>query len=133
MREYARLHTAVLLRRLAFQVNRAAQSGDPESIHDLRVSIRRLSACLRMFSQFYPAGASKRARRRLNRLRESAGAVRNLDITIELLGEAGMSPKTQWASRLRDERRLTYRQLQGEIRAWKSRGFSRRWRSRLGL
>ena len=47
MREYARLHTAILLRRLAYQLTRAAKSADPESIHDLRVSIRRLSGCLR--------------------------------------------------------------------------------------
>lgn len=133
MREYARLHTAILLRRLAYQLTRAAKSADPESIHDLRVSIRRLSGCLRVFAQFYPGNAPKRIRQRLGKLRESAGVVRDLDITLELMGQAGVSPRTPWAARLQDERRQAYRRLEREIRAWKHRGFSRKWRNRLDL
>jgi len=133
MREYARLHTAILLRRLAYQLTRAAKSADPESIHDLRVSIRRLSGCLRVFAQFYPDNAPKRIRQRLGKLRESAGVVRDLDITLELMGQAGVSPRTPWVARLQDERRQACRRLEREIRAWKHRGFSRKWRSRLDL
>jgi CHAD domain-containing protein len=53
MREYVRVETGILLRRLAFQVGRIAKSSDAASIHDLRVAIRRFNRCLSLFSQFY--------------------------------------------------------------------------------
>lgn len=133
MREYARLQTAILLRRMAFQIRRAARSGDAESIHDLRVAIRRLSRCLRVFQQFYPGHAAKRIRRRLQELMEMAGAVRDVDVTLDLMRRAGAATRTAAAARLRDERRQAYGRLQGETRLWKNRGFSRKWRGRLGL
>ena len=63
MRDYALAQTAILLRRLAFQANRAARTGDADAVHDLRVAIRRLSRCLRTFAQFYPDNSWKRMRR----------------------------------------------------------------------
>ena len=62
MREYVRLQTAMLLRRLAFQVSRNARSGrDADAIHDLRVAIRRLNRCLRVFAEFYPGSSGRRS------------------------------------------------------------------------
>lgn len=133
MREYVRLQTAILLRRLAFQIRRAARSGDAESIHDLRVAIRRLARCLRVFAQFYPGHASKRIRRRLQGLMELAGAVRDLDVTLDLARRSGVSTRTALSAQLRDSRRQAYARLQTETRLWKNRAFSRKWRSRLGL
>ena len=133
MREYARLQTAILLRRMAFQIRRAARSGDAESIHDLRVAIRRLSRCLRVFHQFYPGHDAKRIRRRLNGLMEMAGMVRDLDVTLDLMRRSGASTRTALALQLRDERRQAYSRLQVETRLWKNRAFSRKWRGRLGL
>ena len=60
MQEYAVLQTAILLRRLAFQVNRAAKSGEAEAIHDLRVAIRRFSRALRALRSFSRAGRGRR-------------------------------------------------------------------------
>ncbi|SPF37973.1 hypothetical protein SBA4_210003 [Candidatus Sulfopaludibacter sp. SbA4] len=133
MREYARLQTAILLRRFAFQVNRAARSGDAESIHDLRVAIRRLSRCLRVFSQFYPDRYWKRIRRQLAQLMDAAGTVRDRDIAAELLAAAGIRQGAAIVTRLQAERRQAAAQLLLEIRRWKSRDLSRRWRSRLEL
>ena len=133
MRDYVRLHTSILLRRLAYQLNHAAKSGDADAIHDLRVAIRRLSGCLRLFARFYPGHSAKRIRRRLGDLMELAGAVRNLDITLELLGNAGVPAKAPLAASLRDRRRKACAQLEREVRLWKNRAFSRKWRSRLEL
>jgi len=133
MRDYVRLQTAVLLRRLAFQVNRAAGSGDAESIHDLRVAIRRLSRCLRVFSQFYPGSSWKKIRRQLAELLVTAGRIRDRDIALELLVQAGVSRRALIATRLETERRKAARELLLEIRRWKGRNFSRRWRSWLEL
>jgi len=133
MRDYVRSQTANLLRRLAFQVSRAAKSGDPEAIHEVRVSIRRFSQCLRVFAQFYPGNSWKKVRRQLDGLMDKAGSVRDLDIAMELLDDAGVGAGSPVVTRLREERRQAQRNLLQEIRLWKSRGFSKQWRSRLDL
>ena len=92
MREYAHEQTAILLRRLAMQINRAARSGDPDAVHDLRVAIRRLSRCLRVFAQFYPGQGWKKMRRRLKDLLDACGAVRDRDIALDLLSKADFPP-----------------------------------------
>ncbi len=132
MRPYALSQTAILLRRFAFQVNRASRLSDADSIHDLRVAIRRLSRCLRVFSQFYPRDW-KKVRRQLSGLMDLAGAVRDRDIALALLAEAGVSPRTAIVGCLKTERGAAARDLQLEIRRWKNRSFSRKWRARLEL
>ena len=133
MRDYARLETAILLRRLAYQLNRAARDGDAESIHDLRVAIRRLSRCLRVFAPFYPGDSWRKIRDRLGELMQAAGRVRDRDITLQLLAEAGIPARAAIATRLAAERRKASHELLLEIRRWKARSFSRKWRSRLEL
>jgi CHAD domain-containing protein len=64
---------------------------------------------------------------------EAAGRVRDRDIAIQLLAEAGIPPRAATATRLAAERRKASRELLLEIRRWKSRSFSRKWRSRLEL
>jgi CHAD domain-containing protein len=133
MREFVRLQTAMLLRRLAFQVNRAARVGDVDSIHDLRVAIRRFSRCLRVFSHFYPGSSWKKIRHQLQGLMEPAGAVRDIDITLELLAQSGRPAQRALIARLKDERSKANRELLQEVRRWRARDFSRKWRVRLGL
>jgi len=133
MREYVRQQTAILLRRFAFQVNRAARAGDAAAIHDLRVAIRRLSRCLRAFAEFYPDRSWKKIRNQLSTLMDAAGAVRDRDIALELLAEAGIPPNAAVVARLQVERRKASHELLLEIRRWKGRSFSQKWRSRLGL
>jgi CHAD domain-containing protein len=134
MREYARSQTAILLRRLAFQVSRAARSGkDAEAIHDLRVAVRRLSRCLRVFAEFYPGDAWKKMRKELRRLMRSAGRVRDRDIVLALIAEAGVGRHSAFAARLEAERKQAARDLQLETRRWERAGFSRKWRGALEL
>jgi CHAD domain-containing protein len=133
MRDYARLQTATLLRRLAFQLNRAERHTDPDSVHDLRVAIRRLSRCLRTFAPLYPDRYWKKIRRELAALMGSTAAVRDRDIAIELLGQAGISRRAAVITCLQTERRHTARDLSLQIRRWKSHDTSRKWRSRLEL
>jgi CHAD domain-containing protein len=133
MLDYARLQTAILLRRLAFQLNRSAKSRDPDSIHDLRVAIRRLNRCLRVFSQFYPGHSWKNCRRQLSDLLQAAGKVRDRDIAIEMLEKAGVPGRAAIVARLKAERQKTGRELLEEIRRWNKRGFSRKWRAALEL
>lgn len=131
--KHARLQTGLLLRRLALQVNRAAKSCDAEAVHDLRVSIRRLSRCLRVFSRFYPDGSWKKIRRRLKTLMEVAGPVRDMDIATEFLAEMGIGKASPLVHLMAQSRRAARRELESEVRTWKERGFSKRWRTTLGL
>ena len=132
MQDYVRSQTATLLRRLAYAVGRAAKSGDADSIHDLRVSIRRFSRCLQVFAQFYPEGSGKKIRRRLSILMEAAGTVRDLDIALELLAADGKDNR-RLVSRLKQERRHANRELFDEVEHWHNQGFSKKWRNSLGL
>ena len=131
--EHARIQTGVLLRRLTIQVNRAAKSCDEEAVHDLRVSIRRLNRCLRVFSQFYADGSVKKIRRRLKTLMEAAGSVRDMDIAMEFLDEMGIGKRSPLVHRLAESRRDARRALESEVGTWKEHGFSKKWRITLSL
>jgi CHAD domain-containing protein len=133
MREYARAQTATLLRRVAFQLNRAGRHTDHESVHDLRVAIRRLSRCLRMFGPLYPNRYWKKIRRELAALMDSAAAVRDRDVALELLRQSGISPRATILTHLTMERRRAAGDLSLEIRRWKSHNLSAKWRNRLEL
>ena len=132
MRRHVRSETSALLRRLALQVNRAA-AADADSIHDLRVAIRRLCRCLLVFSAFYPGRSWKTLRKQLRVLMDAAGTARDYDIAAELLGQAGLPPGSAIVKRLAVERLQAREALALEIRRWQSGDFSRQWRSRLEL
>jgi CHAD domain-containing protein len=133
VRDYVRLQTGILLRRLAIQVTRTARTGDADAIHDLRVSIRRLKRCLSVFAQFYPGRSWKPVRRRLAELMDVCGSVRDRDIAIGLLRQAGVPPASPLLRQLDVERRAAVQELQLELHRWKERAFSRQWRVRLEL
>jgi len=133
LREFARLQTAALLRRLAFEVNRAAKNVDDARVHDLRVAIRRFSRALRVFAQFYPARKAKRIRRRLSELMVAAGGVRDRDIALMLLAEAGLPPDSTLAVSLASERDQAAGILAKELRRFRTGNLSRKWRNRLEL
>ena len=131
MREYARRQTALLLARLSTAVNRAARSGDAESIHDVRVALRRLSRCLRVFAPFYPDGSWKKIRRRIASLMAAAGAVRDCDIAIELLRRSHVAPPASLLAQLAARRRKKGRDLLLAVRRWRNRDYPGQWRGRL--
>jgi CHAD domain-containing protein len=133
MPEYARERGALLLRRLAFCMNRAAQLRDPESIHDLRVSIRRFQQCLAVFHEFFPRGQARKIRERLHKIMRIAGEIRNRDIALELFEKSGISADPILTLRLSQEAREFHAELQRLLARWGRRDVSRRWGARLGL
>jgi CHAD domain-containing protein len=133
MREYALLQTAVLLRRLAFAVNHVAKNREADAIHDLRAAIRRFSRALRVFAQFYPDGYWKKIRRQLAGVIDASDSVRDRDIALAMLAEAGIPAGSAIVNRMETERRHARRDLLQELRRWRARSFSRKWRSHLDL
>jgi len=90
--KYARNETRTCLRHFKTNLRQAAKhSDDPDAIHDLRVSIRRLTQCFRIFRDLLDPAPVKKLRRRLHKIMEYCGDVRNRDIALELLEECGLT------------------------------------------
>ena len=89
MDRFASVQASRLLGKLAFQVRHAAKHPNEEAIHDLRVSIRRLSQCLREFHQFFPRRQTKKILKQLGKVMDLAAEMRNRDVAIELIGKSG--------------------------------------------
>jgi CHAD domain-containing protein len=133
MHEYAHWQTATLLRRLAKEAGKAVRSSDADTVHDLRVAIRRMRGCLRLFAHFYPSKGRKELGKELKNLMHAAGEVRDRDIALELLADAGVPPASAAARRLDSERKDAARELRDALKGWKGGRFSREWRARLEL
>src|SRR5579863_9712329 len=113
MHDYAIEQMNRLLTRLAFQVHRAAKKPGPDEIHDLRVSIRRFSQGLQLFSDFFPKWEVKKIRRMLKRMMQLTASIRDRDITLEFLAET--KHKTH-QTRLTKERGTYQRQFAEMVR-----------------
>ena len=133
MRDYAARQVADLLRRTIFQANRASTIRDADRIHDLRVSIRRLTASLRAFQQFFPRAGTKKIRQKLKLAMDLASQVRNRDIALGLLGRISLPPESTLTAALEAERSEAEQALAAELNRWSKRGLHRKWRSRLGV
>ena len=119
-----------LLTALTDQVHRSAKQPGPEEIHDLRVSIRRFTQALQLFADFFPAGQVKKIRTMLKSLMRLTSAIRDRDITLEFLVEAG---NTAHRPRLEKERLTYQRQFSQMLRRWSAQDFPAKWRSGLSL
>jgi CHAD domain-containing protein len=65
----------------------AVQSGDTKSVHQARVATRRLRAALPVLRKSLDADAIDRARQRVRRMTRALGPVRELDVSLDTLGE----------------------------------------------
>jgi CHAD domain-containing protein len=133
IRDYAAGQASTLLRRLAFQANRTARLSDAGAVHDLRVSVRRLGQCLRVFGQFFPRESGKKFQKRLSAVMDLASAVRDRDIALELLAAARIPSDSALVQVLSQERAGAERSLAATLERWSRRGFQKKWRSRLEL
>ena len=128
--DYALEQMNHLLTRLAYQVHRAAKQPGADEIHDLRVSVRRFSQGLQLFADFFPPPEVKNIRGMLKSLMRLTSAIRDRDITLEFLAEAG---RLAHRPRLERERGAYQRQFSQMLRRWSAQDFSAKWRSGLSL
>jgi len=126
--KFASTQALRLLGKLAFQVRHAAKHPNEEAIHDLRVSIRRLSQCLREFHKFFPRRKTKGILNKLGRVMDLAAEMRNRDIAIELIGKEADLAESPILANLRDEREKAKRELTRALVQWRRHDFSRKWR-----
>lgn len=131
--QFAHTQAAARLRKLDAELHRAARNPeDPEAIHDLRVAIRRFTQCLRSFGQFFDPAPIKKIRRRLRKLLDRCGAVRNCDIAVELLQSAGLG-RSAIAVNLRKQRRQAELDLVAHLEPWRKKRVLRRWITHLRI
>ncbi|HJZ95411.1 MAG TPA: CHAD domain-containing protein [Candidatus Solibacter sp.] len=133
MDQFASVQAVRLLGKLAFQVRHAVRRPNEEAIHDLRVSIRRFSRCVREFRQFFPRHQAKKILKQLERVMDLAAEMRNRDIAIELIDGEGSPGESVFAAELRQEREAAKRKLSRALLQWRRRDFSRKWRPWLDL
>jgi CHAD domain-containing protein len=133
MRAYAQQQTRTMLRRLAYQVNQTVRLGDADSVHDLRVAIRRFTQCLRTFVQFFPKGEARKIRHKLKTIMHAASEVRDLDITLDLCKDAGIPKKSKAGAVIDKHRKQAEKKLMDVIMRSSRDNFSRKWRTKLEL
>ena len=133
MRLYARAQVFTLLRSLEVRMHEAAKLRDVDSIHDLRVAIRRFQQGLQIFRPFVSGGYRKKIRRRLRKIMQLSGEIRNRDIALDLLRQAGLPARSTVPAGLLRERKQFQNELLALFDRWGKRNLSRKWGSGLGL
>ncbi|MFN0169906.1 MAG: CHAD domain-containing protein [Bryobacteraceae bacterium] len=131
--EFAARQARALLTNLVRQIERTLDKPDADAIHDLRVAVRRFSQCLDVFQDLFPRGSARRVRRRVNRLRKSAGMARDCDIALEYLAKDRVPDSRSFARELRDVRKQAYRELLAVLERVRRKQSWQKWRSRLGI
>lgn len=133
MKSYVNRQTSTLLRRLSTQIREAEKLGTPDSVHDLRTGIRRLSECLQTFEAFFPDGEAGRLRRELKKLMRLAGDVRNRDVADKLFSKSGEPQGEKLKAKLESDHKKAKAALAAKLKKWADDDFPRRCRSELNL
>jgi len=128
MHDYAINQISGLLRRTVTELGKTARVRDAESIHELRVSIRRLLQGLKTFAQYLPLEARYRVRDELRPVIKAAGAVRDCDVVLEMLADSGMV-----LDAVQRQRAELQRELLATIQPLLKVNPFKRWRTGLGI
>ncbi len=131
--EYATMQAAARLDRIAYQMGVLRKSKNPDTVHDLRVSIRRFLSCLKIHPQFFPSKESKKIRKRLKKVMKVAGAVRDRDIALHLGKQAELPKDSPVLDGLRKQRKQAAKELAVSLETWSKRNTFPKWRRRLSL
>jgi CHAD domain-containing protein len=114
---YAAAQLSELLERLGKYARALARRPNAEKIHSLRIALRRTLETLRVFKSLFPSGQVKKTRRRLKRLLAASGEVRDRDIALDLLKQAGASGHALHRQ-IASERRTAVTKLQTLAAKW---------------
>jgi CHAD domain-containing protein len=110
-----------------------SRGANVESVHHMRVAIRRLLQCLRFFAGMFPQGKVKKIRRDLKRLMTLSAEVRDRDIALSLLAQIGVPKDSEVMTALAGQRRKAAKRLETAAKLWKDKERSRKWRAQLSL
>jgi len=135
MEGYARTSLIRLLARVGQELTRATTgaNADADTVHDVRVAIRRANQGLRVFAGLVPHRQAKKARRRLKRALDAASGVRDCDIALQLFGEVRLPPAHPAWEETRARRMLAENHFRTVVRELVEEFENGAWRERLGL
>ncbi|MFN0102944.1 MAG: CHAD domain-containing protein [Bryobacteraceae bacterium] len=121
---------ARLLDELVAEMRRTAESAGVDSVHDLRVSVRRATEALRIFED--GIANSRRLRKEIKGIREKAAAVRDRDVTRQLLRRHRLPVRDPAMVYLQGQRDLAAFQLQQFLQSQIRKDRPERWRRWIG-
>ena len=101
---FARRQTAALLEKLASHAEDAQSDPTPEVVHNLRVTVRRVKAALRVFRPEFTKRDVRRLRAELDEVMDAAGPLRDLDVGLELLSSARVPVRSEMVKAIRQQR-----------------------------
>ena len=128
MEAFALRKVQELVDAVVLAMNNALPLNDPEAIHAMRVSIRRLQQALRIFKQYLNAGGVRRVRKQLKKAMTAAGTLRNHDIALELLAKVSKEP-----AELHTGRAAAASSLRETLESLVNKDTALKWRVQLGL
>lgn len=132
MNEFIQKQTLAGLERFEQEVQKAAKDpADADVIHDLRVSMRRLSQCVEMFAGFLDAAAVGKLRKKVKRLMNRCGDVRNCDITLDLLKSTQLSDDAKSVRDIKKKRREAEASLSKQLERWDGKEIKKDWSEKL--
>jgi CHAD domain-containing protein len=130
---YAREQLLARLTRLEEEWAHCAEQSDAESVHDLRVAIRRLGEPLRLFKGLFRKRQRKQVRAELKLNLSLAARMRDADIAREMFALANIALSPELALHLSNERAIAEAALRASLAAGMGSGFGKRWRETLRL
>jgi CHAD domain-containing protein len=86
-----------------------------EGVHQLRIWTRRTAAALRLFSAAVPKSVAKWIKKKLRKVRRTAGRVRDCDVYLERLEKASATPK-RLIRGIKKDRRAARKDLKDAVR-----------------
>jgi len=119
------------LKHLGLQINRTIKSSNAQAVHDIRVAIRRFSQAIALCQTYFRASGMRKHRRRLKKIMNGAGDVRNCDVALKLVAKFRVPHADHLRSKLETERNESARLLTAELRKWTDRRMSVKWRAAL--
>lgn len=129
---FAEAQLQVRLKTLCTELRRAHKHPDDAvAIHDLRVSIRRLSQGLRVFRKLLDKAHVRKMRRRLRKIMDLSGPVRNCDIALQVLEAAGAPAPQSFERQLAERRSRAGSELLDALARKNVLAKARSWRGRL--
>jgi len=129
---FARRQIASRLGELSRRLETALSRREQETVHDLRVAIRRFSEALKVFRSLLPEAETKRVRKRLRKIMTAAAEVRDRDIALQFCKKAGLSEEAALWRRLARDRARAERRLAKRVRKLYEAGLIDKWGERLG-
>lgn len=108
---------------------RAGQNPSEDPVHDMRVAIRRWGQALRVFDPLLPQGVSRKLRKGVRPLLDSAGATRDFDIGMDLLHKDGLRHDHPVFRTWELDRERASLAISGHVLLFRSGGQDARWRT----